>query len=254
MKVRNPLEDVVCVVTNYAFSAEADELKRALSESFETVLIDNSSPLAPKLADEILPNLRYPGLWNAAVRLAQQRNRKWLLFIASDVVVDDVTGLANSVRDAIDDSRVGIYTASLDASSRLAYPACFQKGSGGLRECFVCEGFFFLARLKVLAPIYPIDLDRNKYGWGIDALACYWTYRKGLKVVVDDRVTIHHPAAIHEIPVEMAQQQSRQYLSRHVMEFIEWCGPEALKSRNGGFKERARLAVLRLKWRLSIQN
>lgn len=243
------LRDVLCVVTNYAFSDAADELKRLLSASFETILIDNSSPTRPRLADEILPNQRYPGLWNAAVRLAHEKRRPWLLFVASDVTVHDAKALARAVLGAINDTRVGIYTPSLDSTSRLAYPACFQKHSGGLRECFVCEGFFFLARLRVLAPVYPIDIAKNQYGWGIDALACYWAYRRGYRVMVDDSVIIHHPPAVHEIPIEVAKEQSRRYLPKHVSDFILWCGPESFKVRTGGFKEQARLAILRLKWR-----
>jgi len=250
MVARHPVRDVLCVVSNYAFSVDADALKRTLSSSFETLLVDNSSPIAPQLADEVLPNQRYPGLWNAAVRLALHKNRTWLLFVASDVVVHDVAALSRSVHSVIEDSSIGIYAASLDSASRLAYPACFQKAEGGLRECFVCEGFFFLARLDILAAIYPIDIASNEYGWGIDALACYWAYRKGYKVVVDDRVTIHHPAAIHEIPIEIAHKQSQRYLPARAIEFVNWSNAESMKLRNGGLREGAQLAISRLKWRL----
>ena len=217
------MEDaVLAVVTNYDFSDEADHLKAGLAPYWETLLIDNSSPIPPRTVDFILPNRHYSGLWNAAIRLALERRKPWLLFVASDVQVPDQERLAACMRAVLKDRSVGIYTPALRPDSRLAFPACYHRGTGRLRECFVCEGFFFLARTDVLTSLCPVDLEANRYGWGMDIMAAYHAYRTGRRVIVDDRVVIYHPSAIHEISIEQASAQQANYLGAEGGRFFTW--------------------------------
>lgn len=213
---------VLAVITNYDFSANADDLKTRLAPLFETFLVDGSSPTAPRTADVIVPNLYYSGLWNEAVRLALERRKAWLLFVASDVQISDVNLLADCLRDVLKRRSAGIYTPSLRPDSRASYQATICRDTGRIRECFVNEGFFFLARTRILSRVYPIDLQRNRYGWGIDVMACLHAYRTGHQVLVDDRVTIYHPAAIHDIPTEQALQQQKRYMAEEGKRFLDW--------------------------------
>lgn len=224
-------KDLLCVIGNYGFSHEADLLKARLGSYLPTLLIDNCSPTPPQSADHILPNLYYPGLWNSAVKLALERNAYWLMFVASDVEIPRPELLAERVSHAIRKWRLGIYTPALTQDSRLAYPQCYDHGTGDYRECYISEGFFFLARTSILREIYPIDSARNKYGWGIDALACYHAYRRGLRVMVDDAVTIRHPKAIHDIDATTAQQQCTQYLGDAARHFLRWADRQAKDTR-----------------------
>ena len=213
---------VLAVVTNYDFSTNADDLKARLAAHFETLLVDGGSPTAPRTADVVVPNLYYSGLWNEAVRLTLERRKPWLLFVASDVQISDIDLLAACIRDVLRKKSAGIYTPSLRPDSRASYQASICRGTGRMRECFVNEGFFFLARTNILSRVYPIDLQRNRYGWGVDVMACWHAYRTGHQVLVDDRVTIYHPAAIHSIPAEQALQQQMRYMSKKGKRFLKW--------------------------------
>lgn len=213
-------DSVLAVVANYDFSDQADDLKRRFAAHFPTVLIDSGSPTPPRTADRILPNGFYTGLWNAAVGLARERGTPWLLFVASDVDVPDVAGVAAALRDVLRDRSVGIWTPSLRADSRLAHPACFARGTGGMRECLICEFFFFLARTDLLARLHPVDPAVNRYGWGIELLAAHHAYKAGRRVLVDDRVTIHHPASIHPISVEEADRQQLLHVPKETWKFF----------------------------------
>jgi hypothetical protein len=215
-------EAVLAIVANYDFSDEADDLKARLAPFFPTLLIDNSSPTTPRTADVVLPNRYYSGLWNEAVRLALERRKPWLLFVASDVNVPDTARLASGLRSVVRRRSVGVYTPALRHDSRAAFRATLQRNTGGLRECFVIEGFCFLARTEILARLYPVDPEANRYGWGIDIMTACHAYRTGHKAMVDDRVVIHHPAARHAIPTERSQQQQLEYLGDEGLRFLRW--------------------------------
>jgi hypothetical protein len=159
------------------------------------------------LADVVIPNDYYPGLWNTAVRTAGENRFKWMMFIASDVQIDDVNAVCRRAVEAIGIPRVGVWTPSLHPDSRTEFRACINKGAQALRECGLIEGFFFLARVDLLACVYPIEKE-NLYGWGADVALNYHAYADGLGSFVDDRVTIFHPASRvdHQIDNAIALQ------------------------------------------------
>ena len=217
------MEDaVLAVVANYAFSNEADDLKARLKPHYETVLVDSGSPRPPRTTDISLPNVYYSGLWTEAVRVVLERRKPWLLFVASDVQVPDTNQLAASIRTVLGKPAAGVYTPSLRADSRLAFSACFCRGTGRIRECFVSEGFFFLVRTSIVEQLYPIDRVANLYGWGVDIMTAAEAYRRGRKVLVDDRVVIYHPAAIHAIPIEESLKQQTKYVGDEGWRFLNW--------------------------------
>jgi hypothetical protein len=215
-------QTVLAVVANYEFSENADILKTNLADHYKTLLIDNSSPTPPRMADIILPNHRYTGLWNTAVRLALEHNKEWLLFVASDVQLPDASLFAACVQTVLKNSSIGIYSPALRSDSRLSYSACFQRGTGKLRECYVVEGFFFLARTNILERLYPVTIEECRFGFGIDLMAAYYAYHTGHKVVVDDRVVIYHPGAIHATPNEQAVEEQMKYMGAEGSRFREW--------------------------------
>ena len=222
MTLRSKSAPLLAVVTNYAFSAEADFLKAELEKFVDTLLIDNSSPVAPQTADITITNDYYTGLWNAAVNAAKARQKKWLLFVAADVQIDNVELLVARLEQVVSDASIGLYTPAVRSGSRLAYPACYQRPNGRLRECYVCEGFFFFVRIEIAEELYPVDRKLNRYGWGIDVLTAYFTYLRGYRAVVDDAVTIFHPAAVHDIPVDEAESELQRYLDPCVWNFLRW--------------------------------
>ena len=203
---------VLAVIGNHDFSSAADDLKARLHQHYETRLIDSGSPQPPKTADILLPNWFYTGLWNEAVNLAIRKSAAWLMFVASDVQIDDTALLARCAEESLGDESVGIYTPSLSRSSRASFDSCYCRETGGVRECYLAEGFFFFARTELLAGFHPMNRDVHKYGWGIDFFSCYQAYRAGYKVVADDRVCIYHPAAVHTIDRKAALAECGEFI------------------------------------------
>ena len=215
---------ILAVVTNWEFSVNADRMKKRLSRFFPTLIVDSSSSVSPKHVDITIPNTYYPGLWNAAVRAALDAKVDWLLFAASDLCIPDVPLFATRIIEATQDATIGVYTPSLDRTSRLALPCCYRRGTNRLREAFLVEGFFFLVRTSLVADLYPLP-EWNKYGWGVDHMTAYKAYAAGLRAVVDDQVIMHHPASIHShyIDKQQAESDGRQYTSGECDSFVQWC-------------------------------
>jgi hypothetical protein len=213
-------DQVLATVVNYDFSDNADDLKARLSPHFETVLIDSGSPTPPATVDMGIPNEYYAGQWNASVRLALERSKDWLLLVASDVQIPHPDVLATCIGEVTDDPCIGVYTASLKRGSRAAYPTCFHRGTGKIRECLVAEFFFFLARTDILQLLYPVPVEVVPYGSGIGIRACYHAYQMRRTVVVDDRVEIFHPASMHIPSDGEALRQYRQYVPLEARRFF----------------------------------
>jgi hypothetical protein len=208
---------ILVSVTNYDFSDNADRLKKMFSRNFPTVLIDSHSPVPPKTADLVIENTYYPGLWNTSVRIAIENKFKWLMFVASDLRVNNIKLLCRLASEAIRNDKIGIWTASLHKESRTSFTALFNRGTNSIRECGIAEGFFFLSRVDLLATLYPIS-NKNASGWGVDVASAYRAFRKNLLTVVDDRVEIYHPAALdkHAIDVARADKDWQEYLGRDI--------------------------------------
>jgi hypothetical protein len=210
-------DDILVAVTNYDFSDNADRLKKTFSKNFQTILIDSNSPVPAKTADLIIENTYYPGLWNAAVRIAIENKFKWLMFVASDLQITNVDLLCRLASDAVGNARIGIWTPSLRKDSRTSFIALFNKGTNAIRECGIAEGFFFLSRVDLLATLYPISA-KNTSGWGVDVASSYRAFRKHLMTVVDDRIEIYHPAALekHAIDVAKAEKDWQEYIAPEI--------------------------------------
>lgn len=217
------LSDNICVViTNYDFSSNADILKLEFSKYFHSIIIDSSSPIPPENLDISIPNNYYPGLWNAAYLYAASNKYEWLMFIASDILIEDVKQLSFFAHQATLIDSIGIYSASLTSNSRTSFSNLYGKSSLSMREVGIVEGFFFLARLEILNQLHPID-ERNHSGWGVDVMTCYSAYQAKKIVVTDDRVRIFHPRNLpeHAIDINIATQESLQYLGSKVFEWAK---------------------------------
>jgi hypothetical protein len=106
-------------------------------------VIDAQSPNKPNLADIVIENTYYPGLWNASVEFALRHKFKWLMFVASDLEISNVKLLCERASVAIKNENVGIYTASLSKKSRCSLVNLFRRPSASIRECGLVEDFFF---------------------------------------------------------------------------------------------------------------
>jgi len=213
---------ILVAITNFGHSTNADRLKKQFSKEFPTLLIDASSPQSPLLVDTIIPNSYYPGLWNAAVQSALEKNYDWLLFLASDVQVENPKVLSRLIREVVQDSAVGVYSPSLSAKSRAAFKTTYKLKTNLIRRCGLIEGFAFLARTEILKNVYPIP-PSNRFGWLVDIITCEIARSKGFQVVVDDRTTITHPKSNSPIDEGIAMEDGFKFaeslgLSRQIIE------------------------------------
>jgi len=217
--MKNYLSDDVCAcITNYDFSDNASHLKDEFKKYFHTVLIDSDSPTPPINLDITIPNTYYPGLWNASVEYAISKQFKYLIFVASDLQINNVGALCRYATEAIGYDNIGVYTPSVSSKSRTAFPILRNRTSSYIRECGVVEGFFFLAKTEILKTIFPLS-PNFKYGWAVDVLTCHKSYELNYICVVDDRVEIFHPAskADHAIDTELAETEWKKLIGSAVM-------------------------------------
>jgi len=215
----NYISNEICVcVTNYDFSDNATKLKNEFSQYLKTVLIDSSSPNPPINVDIFIPNTYYSGLWNASADYAITNNYKYLMFVASDLEIKNVKKLCEYATEAISHKEIGVYSPSVSASSRTSFPILVNGTTSYMRECGVMEGFFFLVKTEILKAIYPISPE-FKYGWGIDVLTCHKSYELNFIAVVDDRISIYHPASKteHAIDIQKANEESNILLDQEVI-------------------------------------
>lgn len=200
------LSDILVCVTNHNNNDNALELKHALSPFLCTLLIDSGSK-SNEGFDVKLDNVYYSGLFNESVARAKQLQFTYLLFVASDVLINSAEMLVERIVDL--PKTVGVWSPS---ASGQAVAHCKNGGSGGLREVPYCEGYFFLAKVAVLETFTPVPLNENLYGFGIDLLTGYECRKSGFLVVCDDRITIHHTEGTGYPSIE-ASTQMWQWLS-----------------------------------------
>ena len=203
------VSSILVAITNRNFNKNAIRHKQNFSQYFPTIIVDSGSTEQPDEFDVKMGNVFYTGLWNASVRQALERKAEWLLFVASDIEIEDYKTLCDRAQLATEDSGIGLYSPSIAEGSRCALGANFTQNSGGYREVKMLEGFFFLVRTSIVARQYPIDPKINKHGWGIDVITAEVSKNLGYKNVVDDQVSIFHPKSL-VVDLKFKQQSEIQ--------------------------------------------
>lgn len=208
------MSELCVVVANYDFNENALALRHLFKQSFPTYLIDASSPRPLDEADFTIPNTYYPGLWNKAVEIAVENSSHWLLFVASDVIVQEPEMLINCIKEAASDPNIALWTPSLTPNSRYYFKECGHNSLTVQRKTLFVEGFFFMARIEVLKQQHQIP-DEFKDGWNVDVITSAMSLQIG-NVVIDDRVQIYHPKSkqSHAINEQEAIQEGLQYRQR----------------------------------------
>lgn len=182
------IDNVLVCITNHNENKNSLILKNNLSRYFDTIIIDSKSDIVLDEFDVKLPNVYYTGLFNESFNQTKIREKTHCFFIASDIDIDDYDKLVECIKGLDDD--IYIWAPSSRGQSHIH---CKNKKSDGCREVPYVEGFCFLSNIKVVDNLYPISLDRNKYGFGIDLLmGLNCIKRLNKKCVIDDRVEIYH--------------------------------------------------------------
>lgn len=179
-----------CAIVNHNNNENAKLLFKTFSPYLTTQVIDSGSTIkTPEFIN--LPNIYYSGLYNYAYQHAKSNNFKYLLFICSDVIVDESEAekMFRNLR-LIDLEEIGVYSPS---STGRSHYQCKKQNENGFRIVDFVEGFFFFANMKVLERFSEIDTKLNLYGWGIDVAKGFYTKKMNLLSIIDDGVSIHHP-------------------------------------------------------------
>jgi hypothetical protein len=182
------LKEILVCITNHNENENALYLKKIFSNYIETIIIDSKSNQVADEFDIKLENVYYTGLFNESFNQCSIKNKKYCFFIASDVYIDNLENIVSIIESLEDD--IYIWAPSSKGQS---HNHCKNFGSGGLREVPYVEGFLFLSNLDVMRNMIPIDLNKNKYGFGIDLLMglnCVKRLKK--KCVIDDRTEVYH--------------------------------------------------------------
>jgi hypothetical protein len=180
--------DILVCITNHNSNKNSIELKKGFSKYFDTIIIDSESSEIEDEFDVKLGNVYYTGLFNESVKQTKDRNKKYVYFIASDVFYGDYQKVSELV-DTLDDD---VYLWS-PSSSGQSHHHCKNFKTDSIREVPYLEGFCFLTHIECCDNLYPVSLDRNLFGYGIDLLLGYNCIKRlGKKCVIDDRVEIYH--------------------------------------------------------------
>jgi hypothetical protein len=181
-------KNILVCVTNHNSNDNAIQLKNNFSKYFETIIIDSQSNEILEDFDVKLGNVYYTGLFNESVNQCKLRDKKYLFFIASDVYFYDYQKTSELIEELEED----IYLWAASSKGQSHYH-CKNFKTESIREVPYLEGFCFLTNIECCDNLYPVSLDKNLYGYGIDLILgynCIKRLRK--KCVVDDRLEIYH--------------------------------------------------------------
>jgi hypothetical protein len=181
-------EEILVCITNHNSNKNALFLKKEFSKYFETIIIDSGSNEILDEFDIKLGNVYYTGLLNESVKQCLDRNKKYLYFIASDVYYKDF----KEIYEIISSLEENIYLWAPSSRGQSHYH-CKNLKNNIYRDVPYLEGFCFLANIDCFNGLYPVSMDKNLYGYGIDLILgynCIKVLKK--RCVVDDRVEIYH--------------------------------------------------------------
>ena len=214
----NLKEEVTFAILNYGDDANAAIWYRRFKDIFDTYIIDTKcldnhieNPFKKEFGDD--PHIIFEhNVYNGGQRIITynkmlEDGRKWMMTVDADVEMKDermITKLLNSVSKVVNSSDIGIYEPSAEPGSKCMGSTSlifdnlhqYRQGSNGFRVVEGGEGWFRLVKKEIADRIYPFqNFEDNKYGWGGEA-HYYLAKQMGLKTVIDDTVTLFHPAGV----------------------------------------------------------
>ena len=199
---------LLCIIANHNRNAEALALKARIAPHCDCLIFDSGSANPPSDFDRKFPNIHYAGLLNEACREAQAQAASHLLFITSDVGIDDPARLIARIRDL----RPALYGPSLrerDGNHR----QMIRRAAGGVRAASFVDGFCFAVETRLLARLCPVDLAQNHIGHGLDIYLGFLALGLGRPALVDDDISVTHPQG-SGYDDAAARRQRQDWISR----------------------------------------
>jgi len=203
---------MLVTVVNHNHNQQAIWLRDSFAAENRSLLIDSGSRLSKREQEQInigLPNVYYTGLVNEAWKQTEGMGPdEALLFVSSDVEIDNPLGLVRRAERCLEDKRIGVYAPSMETSDHLQ----MRTGKNqGLRVVVFVEGVIFAVRKKLIDRLCPVDPAVNRLGWALDVHLGYLALQSGLRSVVDDGIQIRH-APGRGYQDEEARQQAEKWL------------------------------------------
>ena len=185
---------ILVTIVNHNNEVTAEQLLNLFSKDFDTKILDSGSVIKPKEAMRF-DNIYYGGLFNESVNLALTNEYDWLVLITSDILIDheNYNNLKNKLLTIVNDEFIGLYSPSSVGGGHW-FGNRLTKSK--IRPVPFVEGFFFMMRVSLLTEIFPVDLNINKIGWGIDTLQGYICWKNGFGAFIDDSILIKHPITL----------------------------------------------------------
>lgn len=185
------MNNILVAIINHNCEVTAENLYNLFSLDFSTVILDSGSTIKPKESIQF-GNIFYGGLFNEAVKMSLEGHYEWLILITSDITIDSDNYIKFKKKLSVITNMefVGLYSPSSVGGGHW-FGNRLTKSE--LRPVPFVEGFFFLMRVSLLLKVYPIDLEINKIGWGIDTLQGFVSWKHGFGVFIDDSIQIQHP-------------------------------------------------------------
>lgn len=193
---------LICIV-NYNYNDNAIILKRMFSSYSETIIIDSDSSKKEEDFDIIIKNNGYSGLFNKACEVAIEKKVDGVLFICSDVSIKKKQ--AKQIIEKIstlNSNEIGVYSPSSKGQS---HAHCKKRGEK-FREVVFVEGFMFYAFMDILKEVYPVNLDVNKFGYGLDVHKGMVCMQKNKKCIIDNSIEVYHREGTGYDTVEASHQ------------------------------------------------
>lgn len=179
----------IVVIVNHNYNDNAIMLKMMFSKHIDTIIIDSGSDKVDDEFDIKLPNVGYSGLFNKAFEVAVEKKVDGLLFICSDVCIkkNQTKQIVEKI-NKLDLREIGVYSPSSRGQS---HTHCKKKGDN-IRDVVFVEGFIFYASMDILKEVYPVDLEINKLGYGLDVHKGLICLNKKKRCIIDDSIEIYH--------------------------------------------------------------
>ena len=204
---------MLVTVVNHNHTQQAIRLRDSFAKEKQSLLIDSGSDLSASEEDRIdigLPNVYYTGLINEAWQQTKGMDPdEVLLFVSSDVELENPSDLIRRTERSFDDKRIGVYSPSMEASDHIQMRT---RNGQNLRVVVFVEGVIFAVRKKLFDLLCPIDPSVNQLGWALDVHLGYLTLKRGLRSVVDDGIQIRHSPG-RGYQDEEAREQAEKWLA-----------------------------------------
>jgi O-antigen biosynthesis protein len=117
-----------------------------------------------------------------------------LLLIQADAVCQDWTALSRRYREILDaQSDIGVWSPGIDNTPFTNAVVATGQDRDGLIPVLQTDAIVLGLRPEVVGRLSELKYETNNLGWGIDWVANAFCKTRGLRVVRDATVSIHHP-------------------------------------------------------------